>query len=871
MNLLAIERKVLAGIAVAFVASLVVGVALYRSATEVISTEQWVEHTKQKLDQLDDLLRSVLDLNSAWIGYHQTRDEGLLARIDELKRSIGNQLDAIRGRTADNDAQEQRIALVRSAAEGAFKSIGDAVNVQRAPGEDVTRATIAAQQATEDLEEVQSALKQMKQADLKAFQTRFAANRGSIQNTLIVIFITFLIQFGVLGLLYLLGRLDILERRRMEEAIRQKSGDLVAARDAAVSAAEIKSQFLANMSHEIRTPMNGVLGMTEMLLDTPLTARQCEFAETIHSSANALLTIINDILDFSKIEAGMLRFECVPFNLHTTIESVVDLFVQSARKKGLELAFLVEAQVPISVAGDPFRLRQVLTNLLSNAIKFTNSGDVVLRCSRLPDTDGAIMARFEVSDTGIGLSTEDQELLFSPFVQADASTTRRFGGTGLGLAISRQLVSGMGGKMGIESALGVGSKFWFTVKFETADTFGPGRLAIGDLRNVRILLVDDNATNRKILHYQVSVWGMRDSVASSGPAALTLLRKGVAIGDPYTIAILDADMPELNGLQVVELIRTDPSVAAVKVVLLTSAEPGGLGADLRSRVDAFISKPVKQAQLFETLCHVIGVETDPPRVEVRKAEPVSSTLHDRKLRVLLAEDNPVNQRVVLYQLRMLEHHADLAHDGVEALRLFDEHKYDVILMDIHMPKLDGYAATAEIRRREENQNRKHTWIIATTANALREDREKSFAAGMDDFLAKPIQARALILALEKCLTGVKSLPPATDLQSLLDSGVGDMIPQLVSIFLESAPHDIEKMRIALWAKDADGLAGAAHSLKGSCSNLGASRLRELCQQIENHGRSGSLEEISKLLESVDQEFGRVNDELLAVLEERQLD
>jgi two-component system, sensor histidine kinase and response regulator len=865
MQLVAIERKILAGIAAAFLASLVVGVALYRSATEVMSTQQWVEHTKEGLDQLDDLFQSFVDLNSAWIGYHLTRDEGFLTRLDELKGTIASQLNRTRGQTADTAAQQQKIASLRSATESAFNSIREAVSVEQASGADAAKATIAAQQAKEHLEAIQSALRQMKQAEMKVFQTRFAANTRSIQNTTSIILITFVFQFGVLSLLYWLGHLDMLERRRMEETMRQSSGELIAARDAAVSSAEIKSQFLANMSHEIRTPMNGVLGMTEILLDTSLTARQREFAETIQSSANALLKIIDDILDFSKIEAGMLRFERVPFNLHTTIERVIDLFVQSARKKGLELAFLIEEQVPVSVAGDPFRLRQVLTNLLSNAIKFTNSGEVVLRCSKVSDSDVTITARFEVADTGIGLSPEDQELLFSPFVQADASMTRRFGGTGLGLAISRQLVTGMGGRMGIESTPGAGSKFWFTALFATADALAPGRLSMGDLRNIRVLLVDDNATNRKILHYQVSAWGIRDSVASSGPAALALLREGATGGDPYAVMILDAHMPELNGHQVVELIRADPSVSPVKIVLLTSVEPGGLPADLSNRIDAFISKPVKQSHLFETLCHVVGIGTDAPALELPEPEPVSSTLHEKKLRVLLAEDNAVNQRVVLYRLRMLEHHADLAQDGVEALRLFDEHEYDVILMDIHMPKLDGYSATAEIRRREEERNRKHTWIIAITANALPEDREKCLAAGMDDYLAKPVQARALVHALEKCVNGLESSPPATNLQLLVDSGLGDMVPQLIPIFLESAPPDIEKMRIALGAKDADGLAGAAHSLKGSCSNLGASRLRDLCQQIENHGRSGSLDEVFKLLESVDQEFGRVTSELQAAL------
>jgi two-component system, sensor histidine kinase and response regulator len=690
------------------------------------------------------------------------------------------------------------------------------------------------------------------------------ANQRGVPTTIGIIAITFIVQFAIIGLLFWLGRRDMLERRRLEENMRLRAGELTAARDAAVSSADVKSQFLANMSHEIRTPMNGVLGMTEILLDTSLNARQREFAETIQSSANALLRIIDDILDFSKVEAGMVRFEHVQFNLHITVERVIDLFVQSARKKGLELAFLIEDEVPVSVTGDPFRLRQVLTNLLSNAIKFTNSGEVVLRCSKLPESGGAPVVRFEVADTGIGVSAEDQKLLFSPFVQADVSMTRRFGGTGLGLAISVQLVAGMGGKMGIESTPGVGSKFWFTILFAAADTPAPEDLLGGDLRNLRVLLVDDNATNRKILHYQVSARGMRDSVASSGPAALALLREGAAGGDPYAVIILDADMPEMKGNQFVKLIRSDLSVSAVKIVLLTSVDPGDLPLNSSSRVDAFLSKPVKASPLFETLCHVLGLGSEIPAVELTESVRVPSVLPEKKLRVLLAEDNAVNQRVVLYRLRMLGHHADLAQDGIEALKFFDEIEYDVILMDVHMPNLDGYSATKEIRQRERDRNRKPVWIIATTANALPEDREKCLTAGMNDYVAKPIQAKALVYALEKAVIASGSSLPATDLTALVDSGIGNLIPELISVFLESAPSDIQKMRAALGNQDAKALGNAAHALKGSCSNLGAARLREFCQQIEHHSRSGTLDQVLKLLESIDQEFGRVKTELQAL-------
>jgi CheY-like chemotaxis protein len=388
----------------------------------------------------------------------------------------------------------------------------------------------------------------------------------------------------------------------------------------------------------------------------------------------------------------------------------------------------------------------------------------------------------------------------------------------------------------------------------------------GEIGNLRVLLVDDNATNRKILHYQVGSWGMRDSTASSGPGALNVLRRGAANGDPFTIVILDAHMPELSGLQVVRLIRADPAIADVKIVLLTSLSLGDLDDETRHGVDACITKPVKQSQLFENLCAVVGIRAKTSNGAEVAQERLLTPAPDKQLRILLAEDNEVNQRVALYQLRMLEHHVDLATNGVETLKLFEKNEYDVVLMDIHMPELDGYEATAEIRRREGAG--KHTRIIAMTANALPEDREKCLAAGMDDYLAKPVQPKALLLALERCTSGSDPIPPATNLQSLLDSGIGDLVPQLISIFLESAPLDIQKASIALRDADPAGLANAAHSLKGSCSNFGATRMHELCQQLEKLGRSELIETAPEILVLIEKEFNRARTELLAVLEQQ---
>jgi CheY-like chemotaxis protein/HPt (histidine-containing phosphotransfer) domain-containing protein len=358
-------------------------------------------------------------------------------------------------------------------------------------------------------------------------------------------------------------------------------------------------------------------------------------------------------------------------------------------------------------------------------------------------------------------------------------------------------------------------------------------------------------------------------MASSGPGSLNALRRGVARGDPFSVVILDTHMPELSGIQVIQLIRTDPAIASVKIVLLTSMEPSELNDSVRGEVDAFITKPVKQSQLFETLCALLGIKAEPAERSAIETEPISSAILDKRLRILLAEDNLVNQQVALYQVRMLDHQVDLATNGIEALKLFDKHSYDAILMDIHMPELDGYAATAEIRRREGNG--KHTPIIAMTANALPEEREKCLAAGMDEHLPKPVQARALVRVLEQCIANTESektdpLPQATDLQPLIDSGMGDIIPRLIEIFLETAPRDVEKLKAALRNSHVADLEDAAHRLKGSCGNLGAARLRGFCEQLEKLGRDGSLETAPEIIAAVEEEFSRVRTELVAALE-----
>jgi signal transduction histidine kinase/DNA-binding response OmpR family regulator len=868
-----VGRLLAAGYLVAIGGLLIVGFSSYAQIGALLRDREPVDHTYRVLVEISALRRQLERVQRGQEGFLLTGAGEDLRVFERATHDATTAASRLTRLTEDNPRQQDVLRELRPVLTDYLAQVQETIDLRRTEGHDTAAALTLTVDSRKGAARLESSLSAMRVEERRLLDLRQqdSAHRANLTRILVIAITVGVAALAGVGAWWVTrkvtrpvthvtaaarrvaagdheARAEITgpaELAQMAQAVNASTQVLAAARDEALTAARTKTAFLANMSHEIRTPLNAVIGMTGLLLETDMSDEQRALMTTVRDSGDALLEIINEILDYSKIEAGELHLEDASFDVVDCVDSALALVAFAATAKGLELVGQVDPACPRTLRGDATRFRQILANLLSNAVKFTESGEVTVAVDAEPGEDDDVLVRIAVRDTGIGIPADQLDDIFRSFKQVDSSTTRIYGGTGLGLAITRELARAMGGDITVSSTTGAGSTFTVTTRLRRCPTTDGTATAKPRLAGRTVLVVDDNDTNRRMLRAQLSAWGVRCVDVAGAAEALALIDGG----DGFDAAILDMQMPDVNGIELGAAIRDRPATAGLPLILLSSLT-GRLEPAQHALFDATLTKPTRVVTLFATLSRVLTANDLPQQAAAAKPARV-----DTSLRVLLAEDNSVNQQVAQLMLTKLGHRVDVVGNGEEAVEAVARTIYDVVLMDVHMPEMDGLTATQRIRADVPTAHQPH--IIAMTASVLLEDRVACTAAGMDGYLAKPVRQAELAAALAEVPaestsdSGAARAELDVAVRARVDELLGpdpspaevELVAQLIDAFVARLPDSIEKLTTALTAGDTETVAARAHALKGSASNIGAVSLAAVAAELETNARAGDLPDV----------------------------